>query len=124
MRGDFMKIRVTGMILMLAFWTIGAVAQAAPEETKACACCQHMKANSAAGAAQTHEMAACCAKHEKGCADCCASKDGKMDCCKGVTADGKSAESCCGGKDAKLCATKDGKGCCAGEKCDTKPAAK
>jgi hypothetical protein len=119
MRGDFMKLRTTGMILilMLAFGTLSAVPQAATEETKACACCPHMSANGAASGAHNQEKAACCAKHEKGCRDCCASKDGKMDCCKTAT-------DCCGGKDAKMCAAKDGKGCCAGDKCDSKAAAK
>ena len=122
-----MKVRMIGvvLILVLANWAIGAAAQtAAPEGTKACACCQHASASTTSGS-QDHAAMACCAKHEKGSADCCASKDGKMDCCKDGSADCcKSGSGCCGGKDAKMCAAKDGKGCCAGGQCSTKSAAK
>lgn len=122
-----MKMRVTGMILILvlAHWAVGAAAQTpAAENAKACACCQNASATGTAGVTHDHAAKACCQNHEKGCADCCASKDGKMDCCKSGAADCCKSAGCCGSKDGKMCAAKDGKDCCAGGQCDQKPAAK
>lgn len=123
-----MRFRVTGMILILvlAHWALGAAAQTpVAKDAKACACCQHDGATNGACGAHDHAAKACCQNHEKGSADCCASKDGKMDCCKGGAADScKSADGCCGGKNAKMCAAKDGKGCCADGQGSDKPAAK
>jgi len=122
-----MKVRVIGavLILVLAHWASGIAAQTVtPEGNKTCACCQHTSASVTSGG-QGHATAACCAKHEKGSADCCTSKDGKMDCCKDGSADCcKSEGGCCSSKDAKVCAAKNGKHCCTGGQCRAKSAAK
>ncbi len=95
-------VLISSLLLALGMMAQSATqATPAPPDTKACACCNHDKADAKAG--------------ESCCKDCC--KDGKCAMKDGKMADGKS---CCSGdkcpmmKDGKMA---DGKACCSGDKC-------
>jgi hypothetical protein len=110
-----MKYKMLALIMALTVvsWSQDATqsAPATPDKTDkaGCACCDKMAKSDA-----KNDHAACMRKHEsKEMASCC----GKDDAC--CAKDGKTAESCCKGKDGTKCDHKAGKECgkdCCGSK--------